>query len=418
MAEALKMATPAMREVYVLGDEASVAAVRRLLQGFEFLTVRDGRYASHSGEAEHFVLGAVDFDSTEALQELARSFNEVKAVSAHKIIYASAPEKLAESHLLFAYEIDARFVAYGSDRNEELKTYIKRLCREAGETGSLKEYAEDLETARRSGDGNGLKKVLEKLKQLPGNSEEVTRLLAKAYVILNDWKSAEKTLKKLLRLNPQDLWAANALGRMYLRSGRTQAGIDVLGRLSLYHDLNGERLYELGNANFQVGELEDAEKAFRAGNNLNGGSDPKVRDALVKVRLERGDENDALSIAGKKGYSSEVVSYLNTKAIFAIRQDRIREGMASYTKALNGVAESNTKIKAKILFNIGLAFLRLKEWKKARQTFAESSRIGGDDFPKAARVLALLDSQEYEPESSDGDAPIQVVDGVDWEQFS
>src|SRR5690606_997783 len=106
-------------------------------------------------------------------------------------------------------------------------------------------FEAEIAAAVRVNDFKYLAKLIERIHAETSENEDSLRLLALANERLGRFNRAEHHLKKILAMNTQSLWAANSLGKLYLRTGRPDEGIEILQRLSYFHNLNSERCLEL-----------------------------------------------------------------------------------------------------------------------------------------------------------------------------
>lgn len=379
-----------VRDLYVHGDPVHTALVRNLIKGYYFLNTRDfGALKSTQREDTFFVVASVDFSNMPKMQETARIMSDISSPLAHRVIFAVAPDELASEQLLFAQELGVRYVASGVSRSDDLKAYLKRICLETHQVGSLVAMEEDLGVAMRAADKVGVEKTMTRLAAIPYESEDVTRLLAVGNMHAGNLRRAETFLKKLLQINPQNLWAANTIGKIYLRSGRAADGITILAKLSQFHELNSERLLTLGNAYVQAGMTSEATQSFNKGSALIGTPDDRFQEGKAKVRLAERDFTGAFALLGGKSFSEDVISFLNLRAIMSIRSGRFEEGVEYYEHAYAGAGESKDR-KARLKFNLGLAYARHGELDKAQKCLAESCSLGGQKFQRAKAPLDVV----------------------------
>lgn len=408
-----------VRDLYLFGEPHHVALVQKLVKGYYFLHPKDIKLLTAEDRQDtFFVVAAVDFSQPTKMQDVARIFSQITAPLACRLIYSVAPQELSREALLFAQEIGARYVAVGPGKNDEIKDYLKRICTEAHQVGSLAAFEEELTAAYRSGDKAGALRVIDKLKALPHESEDASRLLAVAYLHSNDLKRAEVYLKRLLAVNPQNLWAANNLGRLMLKSGRAAQGIEILEKMSQFHELNSERHLALGDAYVQAGLPAKAEAVYKKGEDLVGQHDQRFVEGHVKVKLVEGDLGGALSLLDGKSFSQDVISFLNMRAILSIRAGRFEEGFGYYSQAVKGAGEAKDT-KAKVLFNMGLAYVRIDDLAKAQECFFESCQIGGPRFQRAKGPLEVVKNVLKNKERGKGSAAKELVSEVEveWESF-
>lgn len=374
-----------VRPVYLLGSDADVDQITKLLKPYYFLNPRTNKDLTVGRIEPHFIVVFADLSTPAAMQEVHKTFIATDGPLAHKIVYVLAPEALSREQLLFCQEIGARFVCAGETKNDDLRDHLRRICIEYHQTGSVDPIEEEIETAARAHDREGLHKLALRLRDMP-ETEDVLRLQINVHQHLTDLRRVEAALKRLLQINPQNLWAANALGKLYLRSGRGLEGLEILRKLSHFHELNSERLLMLGNAQAVVGDLEDAEASFNKGDQLVEGKDPRFKEGVAKVKLAQKDYDGALAVLSDKVFSQELISFLNMRAILSIRSDKFEEGVEYYDYAFKGAGGDND-VKAKLKFNIGLAYIRHGDLLKAQESFQESCDLGGQIFTRARAPL-------------------------------
>ncbi len=377
------------RELFIFGDEHYFSLLSSQTKGYYFLNLRAGQDYSGFRKEMHFAVGVVDFTNMTKVQKIARKFSEMNSPVVHKLLYTAAPNELSQEHLLFAREIGSRFVFSGATKNDDFKEYLKRICLESGQNGSLAELEEEWVRAKAAGNKTLMLKVIEKIKSLPRESEESTRLLAIAHIDLHDFKKAEVFLRKLLKINPQNLWAANTLGKQYLRSGRAALGIEIMQKMSQFHDMNSDRQLTLGRALLIAGDERGAQAQFEKGAAIAGGQDARFGDGMAMVKVVQGDVKTANTFLDSKNLSNEVMSFLNLKAIMASKQNNFADSIRFYEFALAG-SGTNTELQSKLKFNLALSYVRMNELIKAQNCFQESLKLGGKKFQRAKGPLDIV----------------------------
>ena len=210
-------------------------------------------------------------------------------------------------------------------------------------------------------------------------------------------------------------------GRFYLRNSRVAEGIEILKKLSRFHELNSERMLALGDAYLNVGRANEAADALSKGEKLTGGQDERFKDGLVKVDLLKGDMQAALAKIGKKYLSAPVLAFLNTRAVMAARAGMMDEGVKLYNEALAGCDPVDKVIVAKLWFNMGIAFVRARQLEKATDSLAKSVEIGGSDFDRAVNPLAVarqvLAKKSSGASAGDLSSASQVMEEIEFESF-
>jgi tetratricopeptide (TPR) repeat protein len=379
-----------LRVTYLAGERSQQEILAKVLGSQYFLKLRplsQDKKVSEQNESCFFIQ-AVNFSNQAEVQAATSQFTQLSSPWFHRILYVHYPALLSREQLLLAQEIGAKYVASGVKKNDDLRDYIKRYCVEMSTVGSMAHYERDLETACQTADRAALQRLVDKLKKLDESSEQAAIILAGAYTYLEDWKRAEFLLKRVLTINPQNLWAANSLGKLYLKTNRGAQGIEVLSKLSQFHELNSERLLVLGDAYAQAGMAEEAEQMFLKGEQLTQGGDDRFKDGLVKARIIQKDYQGSIALLAGRSLTADVIAFLNLRAIMAIKEGNFREAVEYYQYAISGAKDQ--VVKSKVKFNLGLAYLRHDDLDLAQACLKESLTLGGSEFTRARSPLEKI----------------------------
>lgn len=408
------------RVTYLAGERAQQELLTKVLGSQYFLQLRplnQGKKIGDQTEAA-FYIQALNFSNQVEVQATAHQLSQLASPWIHCILYVHYPALLSREQLLFAQEIGAKYVASGVKKNDDLRDYIKRFCVEMNNVGSMAHYERDLEVASQTGDRAALLRLVEKLRKLDESSEQAAIILAGAYTYLEDWRRAEVLLKRILTINPQNLWAANSLGKLYLKTHRAAQGIEVLSKLSQFHELNSERLLVLGDAYAQAGMAEEAEKMFLKGEQLTQGSDDRFKDGLVKARIIQKDYQGSIALLGGRTLSPDVIAFLNLRAIMAIKEGHFDEAVEYYQYAISGAKDP--VVKSKVKFNLGLAYLRHGELDLAQETLKQSLTLGGAAFTRARSPLAKVELMRKQRQTQQLQEELEgtSLEDMEWESLT
>ena len=406
------------RVTYLVGDTPQVETLKKVLSSHSFLQLRTLAPGEEvvTNDAPFFFIQTLDFSNQAEVQAVAARFEKLGAPGVFLILVVQQPVVLNREQLLFTQEMGAQYVACGVKKHEDLREYVKRYCVEMAKVGSLAHYEQELKAVCQAADLSALTKIVEKMREFDDSSEQAMRILAQAYLYREDWKRAEVQLKRLLQMNAQNLWAANNLGKVYLKTKRGAQGIELLTKLSSFHDLHGERLLALGNACAQAGMANEAESSFQKGDQLADGEDLRFKDGLVKVRLMERDFKGSMKLLDGRALSYDVIAFLNLRAIMAMRVGKFDEGFEYYNYAFSGAREQ--VVKSKVLFNLGLGYLRQGDLQRGSECFKDSLTLGGPSFARAKipleKITAIIasrgDRKNIQHEKSD-------LSSNDWENL-
>ncbi len=378
----------AIQNVAAVGADAHVEMLRRSMVPLNFVQMKVAKTIQDVDVNANFMIVAVDFSNMPAVQALARFVTGVSGFKGATIVYAVAPIVLTEQDLLFGVELGIKRMFFGANRDEEIRGFIKQYALEITENGSIAFVEAEVMNALYQGNEEGIKAQCKKMSLMDKASEDVNRLSSLLYEARMDYKRMEFHLQQVLKINPQNLWAANYLGRFYLRNRRVAEGIEILKKLSRFHELNSERMLTLGEAYLNVGRGKEAGDVLEKGQQLIGAADDRFSEGLAKVQILKGDMQSALLKLGKKHLSAPVLAFLNTRAVMASRGEMIDEGVRLYREAVAGCDPSDKVVLAKLWFNMGLAYVRSHKFDDAIGALESSVRIGGLAYDRATKTLA------------------------------
>lgn len=405
--------------VMAVGADSHTEQLRRTLAPLNFVQMKVAKTVRDVEPNAQFLVLVVDFAVMPAVQALAKFVSSIKGFSGATAVFAIAPPQLSEQDLLFGVELGIKRTFFGPKRDEEIRSFIKQQALEVTEHGSIAFVESEVLKALNKGAEDALKLQCDKMALMDRDSEDVNRLSAMLYEARSDYKRMEYHLKQTLRINPQNLWAANYLGRYYLRNHKVAEGIEILKKLSRFHELNSERMLALGNAYLNVGRATEAESALIKCKALTDGKDERFNDSLAKVDLLRGNVQEALAKIGKKHLSPPVLAFLNTRGVMATRAGMAEDGIKLYNEAIHGCDPADKLTVAKLQFNIGLAYVRIDQLQKAVNALTLSIELGGREYTRAAKPLTtarqMLLRKTNPSLMVDGQAD---MDDMDFDSFS
>lgn len=412
------------QQVIAVGGADHTEMLRRSLTPLNFVQCKVAKDREDVDLNAQFLIMAVDFDNLPVLQTLAKFLMSLTQFSGVVAIYSVGTRNLAEEDLLFGIELGVKRTLSGRHRDEDLRSLIKKHALEMTLHGSMAYVASEVMKSLSKGH-DAIRMQLEKLASMDKDSEEVNRLQAILFEARSDYRRMEFHLKQTLRINPENLWAANKLGQHYLRNRRAAEGIEILQKLSRFHELNAERLLVLGDAFLNAGRPVEAGDALSKGQHLTGGRDARFAEALAKVDLLCGDVPSALSKVGKKYLSPPVVAFLNTRAVMATRSGKHDQGIKLYHDAVAGADPDDRLVLAKLYFNMGLAYVRSRRIEHGIDAFAKSITVGGTQFDRAKKplsvareILAKKTTASLMPPEVGPMPPSQGGDDIEFEVFS
>jgi tetratricopeptide (TPR) repeat protein len=405
------------RELFVLGTDDFAQMIQKVIDPLPFLKRTDTKLIKKTRQEMCFVIADANFNHHKSLQQIVTKFQDIHDANAHKIIFASEPEVISQEMSLFGVEIGARFIVSGKSKDVDLRAYLKKVSVQAEQVGSIAHYENEITRLIRKSDSNGLIALDDRLTQIGRDTEEVLRLKVIINQRLSRFKKAESYLTRILTVNPLNLWAANELGKLYLRTRRPAEGVAVLEKLSRFNDLNGERLLELGTAYLNAGDSSRAEAVLNKGASLSEGSDARFQESIAKAKLLKGDTAGAGKVLNNSGFSEQMLSFLNMRAIMAIKTQHFEEGVKLYKTAINGCIQQPL-LQARLYYNMALGCVRTDKIADAAAYFEQSVNLGGAKFDKARKPLEITKKiLKKFPDAKASQAALAEAEEFEFEEF-
>jgi tetratricopeptide (TPR) repeat protein len=198
------------------------------------------------------------------------------------------------------------------------------------------------------------------------------------------WSEARNFLQDVVREDRGNVLALNELGKVLHASGQHREAISVLKEADTLSPDNLKRICHLGELHLHQCELDDARQKFERVLNMDAGWE----------RAQKGHDLtlNALEYLHQKSETGSVpqsfASLMNTIGISKVHSGRLEEGIEHYESALHFIREP--ELRAKVMFNMGLGYLRHRVEEKALLWFMRSAKSGGTQFAKANAYVADL----------------------------
>lgn len=181
----------------------------------------------------------------------------------------------------------------------------------------------------------------------------------------------------------KDLRAVNLLSRIRLKQGKFSEAVALLEQAELLSPRGLERLVMLGESYRHLGDSKKARLSlFKALEQEPENDQAKINMGLID--LSEGQINQALALFRDTASEEEVAGFFNNAGIVAIHRGEFSKAIGLY-EAAHDALRSNA-LKAKIQFNVGLAFEKWNKNDKARQHFKNALTLD-PSLVKAKRHL-------------------------------
>ena len=170
----------------------------------------------------------------------------------------------------------------------------------------------------------------------------------------------------------------------------------VLKKATTLSPDNMKRLCMMGEISLKDNSMDAASEEFEKASKI----DPFYKRAAEGVKLaDTANEYFAEQEIEAQSLEFKFASLMNTIGIAKVRASDVKDGLEHYKSALYFIDTSNDK--AKVMFNIGLGYLRAKLNEEALEWFEKSSEESGGSFSKVEKHIVALKHRIEQIESGE-----------------
>jgi CheY-like chemotaxis protein len=206
-----------------------------------------------------------------------------------------------------------------------------------------------------------------------------------------DPEVARGIVSKLLRDDADNLAYQDLLGKILLKMGEFEAAVLCFKRADAVAPDNIERICAIAEAYTELGDLDLAEEHIGVAKKIDEAAQPVLH---VKTRLGLATRNfDAAKAAlSSLKNAMTILAYMNNRAVALARSGRPEKGAALYHDALRVLPDNRPEARSAILYNLGLAHIRMGNQSAALPFFAEAGQISSKRVKlKVDAILTKLD---------------------------
>lgn len=307
-----------------------------------------------------------------------------------------------------ATEYNVSQVHCGEISPELIKNFLRDMVREISNLSPVRQILLNVEKARADGKLQEAIDLLEKVYEKSPKNSRIALELAESYIQTDQWQKAEAVLEAFKESDPPIARVNHLLARCYLKKGDHHHAVEALKNAQLVSPYNVERLLELGNLFLDIERPKDAKAAFD--DILSFAPDSKAgKLGKSTSMLAIGELNEALALLKASANNREIAAVFNTAAILSIRQDKHEAGLDLYRTAAAAIG-SNPKILSRLMFNMGIGFVKWRKPSDAMKCFEESIKLD-PEFKDAAHNLAAIKKGSSKAKAPAAPIPVKAVAG-------
>jgi CheY-like chemotaxis protein len=171
------------------------------------------------------------------------------------------------------------------------------------------------------------------------------------------YEAARDFAIEAIKQSGESLFALNILGKSLMILRQFDQSLKCFQKAQSVSPMNLERLVVIAETQAETGNAEAAQDSINKSKDLDPDS-PAVQEGEVKVALAAGNTDAAREILGQLESMTNVIGYLNNKAVAHAKCGFADEGIQLYEKTLAAVPTNQRETAAVVNYNMALAKIR------------------------------------------------------------
>lgn len=266
---------------------------------------------------------------------------------------------------------------------ETLQPTVDTLMSEVKRPSSLKSYLTRIEAATERGAVGEVQQLVEDFYSLYPDHPRAQVEYANVCIRRGNLSKAKIIGTKVIEKDKTNLRALNLMSRVLLSEGKFGEALLMIEDAELLSPKNLERLVLMGDTFRALGENEKARDQYSEVLKI----DDRRKDAktgLGQLELTEGNVNQALELFRDAATEEEIGGFFNNTAVMAVKKQEFDKALSLYTAAQSALQKES--LRAKVMFNQGLAYLKWNKLEPAYQAFQKALSLK-PDYEKAQRHL-------------------------------
>ncbi|MDD9952028.1 MAG: tetratricopeptide repeat protein [Zetaproteobacteria bacterium] len=198
-----------------------------------------------------------------------------------------------------------------------------------------------------------------------------------------DYETAKKHAEKSFKVTTDPVSALNLLGKSCMKLGDFETAFNCFDDAQSISPLNVSRLCKIAESQMQLGHNDEAKETLEDASSIDS-DNQEVIGAKAKLSLNTGDIDVANESMAQLGEISDIVAFLNNKAVTKSLEGDFEESANLYNQAIKAIPAQHEKYKTTIHFNLGLMHLREQKTQLAIDAFTQCSPKHNEELAKRA----------------------------------
>ncbi|MFK7823279.1 MAG: response regulator [Oligoflexales bacterium] len=210
------------------------------------------------------------------------------------------------------------------------------------------------------------------------------------------FEKARDLAMEVLRTQSDSINILNFIGKCLMQLNDFVAALKCFKKAQTMSPKNVQRLCAIAEASNEVGDSKSAGEAIEQAQKIDHGNQA-IEQTQITMDISSGNTEKAKAVLENLESLSNVVSYLNNKAIACARSGLFDDGINLYKKTLESIPQKRMEHKSIVSYNLALAFARMDKLDEAINQLEMVMGLGKSQvYLKAKSLLAKINkAQKY-----------------------
>ena len=201
-----------------------------------------------------------------------------------------------------------------------------------------------------------------------------------------DYTLARAAAFESLRLAGDTIILLNLLGKTFMKLADYASALKCFNKAQKLSPRNVERLCDMAEVHTELGNTEEADDAIEDASTLDPDS-VKVEQAKINCAISKGDTAAAQKLMSEVESLSEIVAYMNNKAVAHAKCGHTEEAIEVYQNTAASIPDSKADIRAIVLYNTALAQIRADDYPAALASAELAGAVKGSKVSNKVRAI-------------------------------
>lgn len=191
---------------------------------------------------------------------------------------------------------------------------------------------------------------------------------------------------EVIKSKSDSITVLNFIGKCLMKLKDFVAALKCFKKAQNLSPKNIQRLCAIAEASNEIGDEEGSKEAVEQAESMDEGSD-QVKETKAGIAVTEGNTDEAMRIMSGLSNLSDVISYLNNKAVASAKSGLLDEALSIYNKTLDSIPEDRKNYKAIVCYNLALNYAKMDKLDESLEYLEKGLKCGETKVTLKSKVL-------------------------------